>query len=215
MGNQKSRNAVRAGHTSSRVGTSRAAPVVAGRNRAAARDNIVAKLRTILAAVQLPDLAVERLATLPRTPRQFHNWSAAPGELYKGLPDVRLRTNARATLADSEDLAGQLDEVLLKLKEATGGKRLSSREERIANYQAKLALSEKLRRLAEARLCDALEELEGVRDELRRSLAARNSISERANEEFRDLERLLQSERDKVAELTKLLSKVTRLKERR
>lgn len=192
--------------------TRRMKPEVASRNNVAAVANIVGKIRAIEAVLSIDPVSTELLAQLPASLNQFNEWALQKGSIRRGIPDTDLRSNGPQTLRRDSDLSKQAKAALGALKEVTGGRRLSGREQRFSNVQARLSLSEKLRRVVESRYCDLLSKVESLKNELAKADARYTSSIEKANAELLELRDQLQEERKKSAELARAFRNVKPLR---
>lgn len=194
------------------AGAGRKKPAVASRNNAAAIANIVGKIGAIEAVLSIGPASTELLAQLPASLNQFNEWTVRKDGIRRGIPDADLRSNGPQTLRRDIELSKQAKAALGALKEVTGGRRLSGREQRFSNVQARLSLSEKLRRVVESRYCNLLSEVESLKNELAKADARYASSIEKANAELLELRNQLQEERKKSAELTRAFRNVKPLR---
>jgi len=190
------------------VGTQRKKPAVASQNNADAVANIVGKIRAIEVVLSMDPASTELLAQLPASLNQFNEWMIRKDGIRKGIPDVDLRSNGPQTLRRDSELSKQAKAALDALKEITSGRRLSGREQRLSNVQARLSLSEKLRGIIESKYCNLLNKVESLQLELAKAGAKYASSIEKANAELLELRTQLQEEREKTAELTRAFRNV-------
>ncbi|MDM0053990.1 hypothetical protein [Variovorax sp. J22R115] len=193
----------------------RARPAVAGVNQQAGQENLQAKVDAIHAVLALKSPSIDALSRLPPSPRQFHLWIQSQFSLSSSLPAVSLRMNSPDTLKNAGvELQAAVQNALDAVARANGGRRLAGGKDRISNLRARLARSEKLRKILEGEFSDWKANAESLHGELRKIKAAAASEANKANEELARRELLLQEERARVAELTKALRKFTPLRRR-
>lgn len=190
------------------------APPIAAINAAQAYQNIKQKCALMEGVLKSPPGDVSRfgisISELPRSVRQFNLW--APVETSPvGRRKIQHRKNSSETLNKAP---GQLLELVKALIVGVRdvGATEQPKQERIGALKKKLALSERLRGIAEREIQKYLDLHLDLSSQVMQLKDSNKSIAAKAKQEMRRLEEELQNVRSENSSLTKTLGKVTRLR---